>query len=55
MYFSTYENRKTWIDKCLKRPVSESRSTSRMVAGPNHCRKLNGSTFSIFIDPWESN
>ena len=23
MYFRTYEVRKTWLDKCLKSPVSE--------------------------------
>ena len=55
MYFSTYGLRKTWIDKCLKSPFSEARSTSKMVKRSKHCPKLNDSNFSIFIDPCESN
>ena len=37
MYFSTYTLRKTWLDKCLKSPVSEDPLTSKMVNGPKHC------------------
>ena len=50
MYFSTYGLRKTWIDKCLKSPFSEARAISKMVKRPKHCRKLNGSNISTFID-----
>ena len=28
---------KTWLDKCLKSPVSEVSSTSSMVKLPKHC------------------
>ena len=34
-----------------KSPLSEDPSTSNMANGPKHCWKLNGSTFTIFIDP----
>ena len=30
MYFWTYRLRKTWLNKCLKSPVSEDPSTSNM-------------------------
>ena len=44
-----------WLDKCLKSPLSEDPSTSDMVNGPKHCWNLNDSTFTIFIDHFESN
>ena len=47
--------RKTWLDKCLKSPVSEGPSTSNMVNGRKYCWNLNDSTFSRFIDPYEGN
>ena len=53
MYFWTYGLRKTWLDKCLKSPVSEDPLTSNMVNGPKHCWNLNDATFTIFIDPLE--
>ena len=53
MHFWTYGNRKTCLDKCLKSLVSEDRSKRNMVNGPKQCSKLNGSTFTIFIDPCE--
>ena len=55
MYFRPYGLRKTWLDKCLKSPVSEDPSTSKMVKGKKHCGSLYDSTFTIFIDPCESN
>ena len=55
MYFSTEGLRKTWLDKCLKSPVSEDHSTSNMVNAPKHCRNLNDSTFTIFIRQCEGN
>ena len=51
MYFWTYGLRKTWLDKCLKSPVSEDPSTSNMVNGQKHCWNVEDSTFAIFIDP----
>ena len=54
MYFRTYQVRKTWLDKCLKSPLSEDPSTSTMVNGSNHSTKLSESAFTIFIDPYQS-
>ena len=51
MYFWTYSLRKTWLDKCLKSPVSEDPLTSNMVNGQKHCWNVEDSTFAIFIDP----
>ena len=50
MYFRTYGLEKTWLDKCLKSPLS-----SKMVNGAKHCSELNDSTFTIFIDTCEAN
>ena len=50
MYFRNYGLRKTWLDICLKSPVSEDRMTGIMVNGPKDCCNLNDGTFTIFID-----
>ena len=55
MYFWTYALPKTLLDKCLKSPVSEDHSSSNMANQPKHCENLSDSTFTIFIDPCESN
>ena len=53
IYLWTYGLHKTWLDKCLKSPVSEDPSTSNMVNGPKQCWNLNDTTFTIFIHPSE--
>ena len=53
IYLWTYGLHKTWLDNCLKSPVSEDPSTSNMVNGPKHCWNLNDTTITIFIDPSE--
>ena len=55
MYFSTSGLRKTWLDKCLKKPVSGNPLASNMANGPKHCWNLNGSNFTIFIGKYEGN
>ena len=50
MFFWTYGLQQTWLDKCLKTPISEDPWTSNMVNRVNHCSKLIGTTFTIFID-----
>ena len=55
MYFSTYGLQESWLDKCLKSPVSEDPSTSKVGSRPKLRSKLNDSTFTIFIDPCEGN
>ena len=37
MYFRNYGLPKTWLDKCLKSPVSEYPTKSNMVNAPKHC------------------
>ena len=53
MYFWIYGARNTSLEKCLKSPLSEDSLKTDMVNGSKHCRNLNGSTFTIFIDPCE--
>ena len=53
MYFRNYGLQKTWLDICLKSPVSEDNLTGNMVNGPKPCCNLNESTVSIFIDHFE--
>ena len=55
MYFGNYGLAKTWLDQCLKSPVSEYPSKSNMANGPKHCSNLKNSIFTIFIDHWEVN
>ena len=55
MYFGNYGLPKTWLDQCLKSPVSEYPSKSNMVNAPKHCSNLKNSTFTIFLDHWEVN
>ena len=46
---------KTWLDKCLKSPVSEDPSTGNKVNGPKQYFNLYDSTFARFIDHCEYN
>ena len=55
MYFGNYGLPKTWLDQCLKSPVSEYPSKSNMVNAPKHCSNLKDSPFAIFIDHWAVN
>ena len=50
-----YDLRNTWLDKCLKCPVSADPSTSNMVNKPKHYFSQKDSTFTIFIDHSEGN
>ena len=55
MYFGIYGLRNTWLGKCLKSGVSEEHLTGNVGSGPKHCFSLKESTFTIFIDQYESN
>ena len=46
---------KTWLDKCLKSPVSEDFLAGNVVNRLKHCLNLNDSNFTIFIDYCEGN
>ena len=37
MFFRNYGLPKTWLDQCLKGPVSEDPTKSNMVNAPKHC------------------
>ena len=53
MYFRNYGLQNTWLDICLKSPVSEDPFSGNMVNGPKHSCNLNESTVPIFIDHFE--
>ena len=53
--FPNLRTPKTWLDKCLKRTVSEDPSTSSMVKVPNHFWNLRHSNFIILIDHCQVN
>ena len=55
MYFLTYGHPTTWMDKCLKSPVSDDPSTSNMLNGTKHFSKPKFTIFATFIDPCEYN
>ena len=55
MYFRNYRLPKTWLDQCLKSPVSEHRSKSNMLNAPKHCPNLKDTPFTIFINHCEGN
>ena len=50
MYFPKYRLRKTWLDKCLKRRLSEDLWTENMENWSKQCSNLNDSTFTKFIN-----
>ena len=55
MYFRNYGLQKTWLDICLKSPVSDDPLTGNMVNGIKHCCNLNDRTITIFSDYFEGN
>ena len=55
MYFRNYGLLKTWLDQCLKSPVSDDLSENNMVNVPKHCWNFSGSTFTLLIDHSEGN
>ena len=46
---------KTWLDKCLKSPVSEEPTRSNMVNVSKHCSNLHHINFIIFLDHYHVN
>ena len=55
MYFWNYGLQKTWLDICLKSPVSEEPLKGNMGNGRKHCWNLNDSTVTIFSDHFKGN
>ena len=46
---------KTWLDKCLKSPVWEDSSISKIINVPKHCWNLHHSTIIIITDHCQVN
>ena len=55
MYFGNYGLQKTWLDQCLKSPVSEYPSKNNMANDTKNYSDLKASNFTIFINHWEVN
>ena len=55
MYFGNYGLPKTWLDQCLKSPVSEYPSKTNVANAPKHCSHLKDNPFTTVIDHWEVN
>ena len=55
MYFGNYELPKTWLDQCLKSPISEYPPKSNMLNDPKHSPHLKDSPLTTFLDHWEVN
>ena len=53
MYLRSYRLQETWLDKCLKSPVSEDPSKCNIANGLKHRCNLNERTFATFINHCE--
>ena len=49
MYFRNYELQKTWLDQCLKSPVSEDPTKSNTVNAPKHCSNLKDTSLPYLL------
>ena len=49
MYFRNYGLPKTWLDQCLKSPVSEDSTKSNMVNAPKHCTNLKDTSLPYLL------
>ena len=49
MYYRNYRLPKTWLDQCLKSPVSEDPTKSNMVNAPKHCSNLKDTSLPYLL------
>ena len=49
MYFPNYRLPKTWLDQCLRSPVSGDPTKSNMVNAPKHCLKLKDTSLPYLL------
>ena len=49
MYFRNYGLPKTFLDQCLKSPVSEDSTKSNMVNTPKHCTNLKDTSLPYLL------
>ena len=54
MYFRNYRLPKTWLDQCLKSPLSEDPKKSKMVNAPKHCSNLKDTSLPYLLFTWKS-
>ena len=53
MYFRNYGLQKTWLDICLKSPLSQDPLIGNMLNRPKQCLNVNGGIVTIFSDDFE--
>ena len=49
MYFRNYGLPKTWLDQCLKSPVSEDLTKSNMVNAPKYCSNFKDTSLPYLL------
>ena len=49
MYFRNYGLPKTWLDQCLKSPLSEDPTKSNMVKAPKDCSNLKDTSLPYLL------
>ena len=49
MSFRNYGLPKTWLDQCLKSPISEDPTKRNMVNAPKHCSNLKDSSLLYLL------
>ena len=49
MYFRNYGHQKTWLDQCLKSPVSEDPTKSNMVNAAKLCSNLKDTSLPYLL------
>ena len=49
MYYRNYGLPKTWLDQCLKSPVSEDPTKSNMVKAPKHNSSLKDTSLPYLL------
>ena len=54
MYFRNYRLPKTWLDQCLKSPLSEDPKKSKIVNAPKHCSNLKDTSLPYLLFTWKS-
>ena len=54
MYFRNYGLPKTWLDQCLKSPISEDPTKSNMGNALKHCSNLKDTSLPYLLITWKS-
>ena len=49
MFFPNYGLPKTWLDQCLKSPVSKDPTKSNIVNAPKHCSNLKDTSLPYLL------